>query len=575
MRPVRVFLLTLAAITLWTRPAPATGFGVNAHIPNDALADRIADAGIEWVRIDVLWALVEPEPDVYDWSVYDALVERLTARGLRIYAGLGATPAWATAGTELIGVPDDPDQWRELCYLAAARYAGRIDAWGLWNEPNQERFWEGSRREFIDVILIPGAEAIALADPGALVCGPDLAHLSNAHWEDWLREVIGAARDLLDVVAHHSYPSDGRASDVTRDLEEGDPYPFGDPSIREVLEEEDWWPRPFWLTETGVESGRWGEITQADFVRDLLQSWFGPDRGRRSWVDRVFFYEMADPPAPSPYSFGLLGGPPDLEPKLAHLAYADFIAGAEVDDAELVAAEIPVFFSPGETADGEVTLRNTGTTIWDTLGPIRLTATVASVGWQVEVVQLAGDETVAPGETHTFHVTITAPGPPGKRGGRHPFLSARMEREGAWAFGDMLRQEAILVWAPPPAVIRDPEPGRAAPGVSARLRIEAEGHPPLRYRWLRNGVELADGELWTGTDTPNLTVVAVDPKVEGIYRCEVSNDIGAVVSAPADLVIGTPAPRRVGSRLLPVDGGRPRPPQRAPDLRFSGPPEVD
>ena len=80
--------------------------------------------GLEWVRIDVLWSIIEPARDVYDWSVYDALVDRLETRGLRTYAGMGATPAWATSGPAFSGVPDDPDQWREFCFLVAARYAG-------------------------------------------------------------------------------------------------------------------------------------------------------------------------------------------------------------------------------------------------------------------------------------------------------------------------------------------------------------------------------------------------------------------------------------------------------------------
>ena len=184
MRPFRILSAVLLAWTTAVGPLSATGFGVNAHIPSAAIADRIVDAGIEWVRIDFLWSFVEVERDLYDWTIYDALVDRLEARGLRIYSGLGSTPAWATTGSESVGVPDDPDEWREFCYLAAYRYAGRIHAWGLWNEPNLDRFWEGSRFDYINKILLPGAQAIRSADPDALIGAPDLAHLSSADWDD-------------------------------------------------------------------------------------------------------------------------------------------------------------------------------------------------------------------------------------------------------------------------------------------------------------------------------------------------------------------------------------------------------
>ena len=131
--------LTAVFVTCAAATLSASTFGVNAHVPKEAVADEVVAAGIGWVRVDFQWSSVEPERDVYDWKRYDALLDRLEARGLRIYAGLGSTPAWATSGSEFSGVPDDPDQWQEFCYLAASRYRGLVDAWGLRNEPNLDR----------------------------------------------------------------------------------------------------------------------------------------------------------------------------------------------------------------------------------------------------------------------------------------------------------------------------------------------------------------------------------------------------------------------------------------------------
>jgi len=121
----RIGFLTAVVAACAAATVSASTFGVNAHVPQEAVADEVVEAGIGWVRIDFQWVAVELERDVYDWKRYDALLDRLEARGLRVYAGLASTPAWATSGSELSGVPDDPDQWQEFCYLAASRYRWR------------------------------------------------------------------------------------------------------------------------------------------------------------------------------------------------------------------------------------------------------------------------------------------------------------------------------------------------------------------------------------------------------------------------------------------------------------------
>jgi len=550
--------------------AESSGFGVNAHIPSGSVADRIEAGGIEWVRIDFLWSLVEPEPDVYDWSVYDALVDRLEARSLKIYSGLGSTPAWATAGPEFSGVPKDVDQWREFCYLAAKRYSGRIDAWGIWNEPNLDEFWNGSRQEYIDILLIPGAEAISIADPSALVCAPDLAHLGSADWDDWLRATINAARDHLDVVTHHVYPSNGWASEVTYDLETGGPFPFSPPSVQLVLQETGWWRRPFWLSETGVESDRWGEGRQANFVDELLDQWFDPQRGHRSWVDRVFFYEMNDGPSPSSYTYGLIRGAPDFTPKEAFPVYSQFIEESLVDDAELVDLNVPRFFRSGEPVKSTVSFRNTGTTAWSREDLIVLVTEIDHQGWSVVAEQIDMEDLVEPGEVHRFTLVIS---PPGTKGiGGHPVLSVRLERETSWPFGEEMRQELILTYVPPPEIINDPDTATLGPGESATLMVEVTGFEPLSYHWLRNGITIVDGDEWTGSDSAELTVTALSYDVAAFYQCIVSNQAGEVISGAAAVAVLQPKPRPGSGRVTPDPVYRL--PQRDIDrMRFSGPPK--
>lgn len=338
----RMKLLSLLLVLLVSGARSATAadvaspFGVNVHVPQgsemNAAFDRLKAAGIGWVRIDFIWALAEPVRGRYDWRTYDALAAAANARGLKVFASVAYTPAWATDGPAITGVPRNPDDWRRFCFRASKRYRGKIQYWGLWNEPNLPRFWSGSRQQYIDVIVKTGADAIHSGNPAAKVGGPDLAHLTagDADWYDWLRETLLEAGDRLDFITHHLYDGDG-SRDVTKKLT--DSTTFGSrpslwdavaPSVREVIKSTGWLRRkPFWLTETGWESARVSEPRQADYYGGLLGDWLTgqPDR---DWVDKIFFYELKDGPAETGLSWGLWRS--DGSPKPAWDAYRRFIA---------------------------------------------------------------------------------------------------------------------------------------------------------------------------------------------------------------------------------------------------------
>ena len=524
----------------------ASTFGVNAHVPKEAVADEVVAAGIGWVRVDFQWSAVERERDVYDWTRYDALLDRLEARGLRIYAGLGATPAWATSGSEFSGVPDDPDQWQEFCYLAASRYRGRVDAWGLWNEPNLDRFWEGTRSEYIEELLKPGAAAIRAADPGALIAAPDLAHLSSGDWDDWLDDVIRDAGDVIDVVTHHMYPSYGMAWEITYDLDKKPTTPFGSPSVRRILQDTGWWGRPFWLTETGIESAEYGQTDQAEFYEELLDDWYGPDPEAR-WIDRIFFYHMNDGPIPSPSTFGVLHGRPGLDRKSAFYAYRDFITHAVVDDAEIIAHSTPAFVEAGETVEIPITLGNTGSTTWREADGAHLAVAINSSSWGVEPVYLPTGHEVAPNETVDLIIRLTASSEAGAA-----ILTTRMKAGDGHPFGELLRATIDATLFAPPEILVHPRDAAVLEGRTAALSVEAASDTELLYRWRRNSVELGDDDHIEGSDTPRLTVRGVDRHLAGDYDCVITNEVGSVVTQTAALAVHDASPRRPSNRAIPV-----------------------
>ena len=83
----------------------------------------------------------------------------------------------------------------------------------------------------------------------------------------------------------------------------------------------------------------------------------------------------------------------------------------------------------------------------------------------------------------------------------------------------------------PPSVTSEPTNQTVSPGGTATFEISAAGTAPLTYQWLFNGTNLAGF-----TDTM-LTLNNVQPSQAGGYSAVVSNSVGSITSAVAQLTV--------------------------------------
>jgi hypothetical protein len=457
-RAVLLVLALLAALVcLPTGPAAADAaspYGVDIHSPGgDELTlvlNEVQAAGIGWVHVAVNWPWVEGSPGSFDWTLYDEIVNAAHARGIQVLATILYTPAWATTGRPQTGVPDTA-AWSDFCRRAAQRYRGQVSYWGLWNEPNLAEFWDGTRQQYIDGLLKPGADAIHAGNPDAKVGGPALAHLSSASWFDWLDDVIRQAGDHLDFVTHHAYASDNRG--VTAKLDDStlfggfpDLWSVSPPSLQEVLHHAGWWGRPVWLTETGWQSKAVGEPQQAAYYGGILDDWF-TGRSGQSWLTKLFFYEMKDGTSATSPSWGILR--PDGSEKPAYLAYKDFIARSQPqpsDGARAIASTLPSSMEAGQTIVVRLTFRNTGASTWTAADNYRLGAVGDSDPFAAARQLLSPGEAIAPGQQKSFSFTFQAPSHAAS------YLTQwQMLREGIGWFGDIVSRQIQVAAAPPPS----------------------------------------------------------------------------------------------------------------------------
>lgn len=86
----------------------------------------------------------------------------------------------------------------------------------------------------------------------------------------------------------------------------------------------------------------------------------------------------------------------------------------------------------------------------------------------------------------------------------------------------------------PPSIISQSESRVVSAGQTIMLTAVASGTTPIRYKWLRNEVEL------TGETNSILVIPNVQPENTGEYIILAENEVGAVISAPINLLVTLP-----------------------------------
>src|SRR5690606_13578093 len=96
---------------------------------------------------------------------------------------LGQSPDWAsnaetTGDTESFDAPPtNLDDWADYCATIAERYAGRIAAYQIWNEPNLRREWGDQAPDAAAYVALLAAcsEAIRAVDSEVILISAGLS----------------------------------------------------------------------------------------------------------------------------------------------------------------------------------------------------------------------------------------------------------------------------------------------------------------------------------------------------------------------------------------------------------------
>lgn len=228
-----------------TPPPPAapvrTGnpkIGVHTRLTDEADPAKIRqtlhlvrEMGVPWITEYFPWAYIQPNDAAhFDWEHADAVVEAATAEGLTLIARFDGTPGWARPKDSTWKYLDADHYAAFAAFVGAfaARYAGRVRYYVIWNEPNLSAEW-GTRPPdpaAYTALLRAAYRAAHAADPACVVLLAGLAPTLEPPGSPWgLRDTLflegvyaAGGAPFFDGLAAHAYgllapPADPPAPD--------------------------------------------------------------------------------------------------------------------------------------------------------------------------------------------------------------------------------------------------------------------------------------------------------------------------------------------------------------------------
>lgn len=237
----------------------------------------LKDAGVTDLRIAVPWVYIQPTSSTeYDWTKMDAVIDKLHAEGFSITASITGNPAWD--GVPLAGAPN-PSAYASFAGETAARYAGKISAYEVWNEPNGALFYAPVNPEGYTEVLKAAYTAIKASDPDALVVGGVLGAVRTVpgvtlNPVDFLDRMYKAgAEGYFDAISYHPYHY---TSPFSLGLGEADSPLEQALALRALMIANGDEDLKLWATEYGVPTTPFfglSQSQQAAFMADFISAW--------------------------------------------------------------------------------------------------------------------------------------------------------------------------------------------------------------------------------------------------------------------------------------------------------------
>ena len=266
------------------------------------LLNKLQAAGVEWLRIGIPWASVQPRKPTSSDSGFsqgavrrvDQIIGEAHARGFQVSVTLNSTPRWANGGRGRDVLPTRAGDYARAARWMAQRYRGKVQSWEVYNEPNLDKKLKTTPKEYVR-LLCASYPAIRKGAPGATVV---MGGTAGNDWKWVQRAYAAGAKGCFDVLATHPYQGEARPPSFSAPNDKR--WWFQNVSlVREVMLRHGDGGSPIWFTEIGWSTHpgvvRKPGVTlqqQADYVVQLFRF----TAKRYPYVDRISWYQARNEP---------------------------------------------------------------------------------------------------------------------------------------------------------------------------------------------------------------------------------------------------------------------------------------
>lgn len=291
------------------RPVP---IGVNTQGPlgpmplNPTHGSLARNANLGWVRTgETRWSIVNPSAGVWDFAKIDDIVTDMETHGQQILAILYHPPVHAGGNTCGTKAPYDITLWEEYVRLMAQRYAGRIDAYEIWNEPDGDSTcgsndgigWEGAISTYPTYTdyLRAASNQIRTWAPGTTILAGAFKSQAVPRTQEIAAQIHNTnSASYFDVLSIHARGiTDEHSSNTTNRLKTSLDYiNVAGPSLA---------CKPKWVTEYGFNTTHNTQTSQKDKIRRMTEVFAGSydttcsGYQRQEYaVDKAFIYLILD-----------------------------------------------------------------------------------------------------------------------------------------------------------------------------------------------------------------------------------------------------------------------------------------
>ncbi len=176
--------------------------------------EKLSELGGKWVRLLSGWEKTEQKEGVYDFAWLDKIVNNIIEHGMTPWICLSyGNPLYSQKAKEVFGSVGCPpifserekEAWVAYCKAVVKHYAGRVNAYEIWNEPDGRQCWKhGSNGKEYGEFCVMTARAIRAVNPSAFIIGGALGVTKNVVEFLSLALQTGMGKEI-DALSYHRY----------------------------------------------------------------------------------------------------------------------------------------------------------------------------------------------------------------------------------------------------------------------------------------------------------------------------------------------------------------------------------